>query len=142
MDLFLSTVSVNYLAVLVAALVAYVIGFLWHGPVFGSVWMNLAKITPQQMEEARKKSMAKPMILAFIQQLILVCVSAHFLVMLGVTDIAGALTFTVWAWLGFIVTTSFNGYLWENKSLPLFLFNIAYHFVALAAANIVLVLWK
>ncbi|HLD39833.1 MAG TPA: DUF1761 family protein, partial [Candidatus Nanoarchaeia archaeon] len=31
----------NYLAVLVAAIAAYVVGFLWYGPVFGKKWMAL-----------------------------------------------------------------------------------------------------
>lgn len=43
--------DVNLLAVLVAAVVAFVIGFLFHGPVFGKLWMKLAKITPTGNEK-------------------------------------------------------------------------------------------
>ena len=35
---------INYLAVFVAALAAFIIGFLLHGPVAGKFWMRLANV--------------------------------------------------------------------------------------------------
>src|ERR1700688_4447305 len=35
---------INYVAVLVAAAAAFIIGFLMHGPVAGKLWMRLANI--------------------------------------------------------------------------------------------------
>lgn len=42
-------VDVNYLAIIVAAIINLVLGFLWYGPLFGRRWMALAHVTPQQM---------------------------------------------------------------------------------------------
>lgn len=44
---------VNFLAVLVAALVPMVIGFIWYNPkVLGTAWMNAAGITEEKMKGA------------------------------------------------------------------------------------------
>ena len=37
---------INLKAVVVSAVAAFVIGFLFHGPLFGKLWMKLAKIQP------------------------------------------------------------------------------------------------
>ena len=42
---------INYLAVLVAAVAYFVVGFLFHGPLFGKVWMKLANVTPTGNEK-------------------------------------------------------------------------------------------
>ena len=48
--------AVNYLAVLVAAIVSMVIGGLWYSPLlFGNVWMKLSGITQKDVEKAKKK---------------------------------------------------------------------------------------
>lgn len=46
-------VQVNFLAVLVAALIPLVIGFIWYNPkVFGKVWMEAADMSKEKMEGA------------------------------------------------------------------------------------------
>ena len=42
---------INYVAVLIAAVIAFIIGFLMHGPVAGKLWMRLAKVTPTGNEK-------------------------------------------------------------------------------------------
>lgn len=41
--------KVNPLAVLVAALSSFVLGFLWYGPLFGRLWQSEAGITEAQI---------------------------------------------------------------------------------------------
>jgi len=33
--------KINYLAVLVAVVLQFVLGFLWYGPLFGEPWMEM-----------------------------------------------------------------------------------------------------
>ncbi|MBP7992823.1 MAG: DUF1761 domain-containing protein, partial [Candidatus Magasanikbacteria bacterium] len=42
---------VNYAAVVVAALANFFIGFMFHGPLFGKLWMRLANIKPTGKEK-------------------------------------------------------------------------------------------
>lgn len=54
----------NPLAILVAAISALVVGFVWYNPkVFGTVWMKEADMTEEKMKGA---NMAKIFIMAFI----------------------------------------------------------------------------
>jgi ABC-type phosphate/phosphonate transport system permease subunit len=38
--------SINIWGVLISAVVAFILGFLAHGPVAGKLWMKLANIVP------------------------------------------------------------------------------------------------
>lgn len=134
--------SVNYLGVLVAAIAAFVIGFLWHGPLFGKVWIKLSGMTEQQLAAAKAKSMAMPMFMALVQQLVTAFVLALFISAMGVSDVVDAVLLTFWVWLGFFAATQLNGVLWENKSVNLYLFGIVYHLVALVAMALILTLWR
>jgi len=41
----------NYLAILVAAIVPIILGFLWYNPIlFGNAWMREAEMTPEKMK--------------------------------------------------------------------------------------------
>lgn len=138
-------VPVNYIAIVVSAVAAFVFGFLVHGPLFGKVWLDLMKVTPAEMEQG-KKDMEKKMPLymgaAFLQQLVVAYVMSIFVYMAYATSIADALLLAFWLWLGFIATTLLNGVLWEKRTLPLYGFNVAYHFVSLAIIATILTLWQ
>jgi len=42
----------NILAILVAALSSFVVGFVWYNPkVFGTIWMKEAGLTQEQLEK-------------------------------------------------------------------------------------------
>lgn len=133
---------VNYVSVLVAALAAFVVGFLWHGPVFGKMWMKLSNITPEQLEKAKKQSMAPRMIGALVQQLVTAYVLAIFLAGVSTMDAVMAIRIAFWIWLGFIATILLNGVLWENRTVKLYLFNIVYQLVNLIVMALVIGLWR
>jgi Protein of unknown function (DUF1761) len=59
----------NFLAILVAALVTLVVGFVWYNPkVFGTIWMQGAGLT---LEETEKGNMLKIFGLTFIYSFML-----------------------------------------------------------------------
>jgi hypothetical protein len=56
--------EINYLAILVAALSSFVVGFIWYNPkVFGTIWMNEIGMTD---EKARQSNMVKMFGFTFI----------------------------------------------------------------------------
>ncbi len=134
--------TVSLLPLLVAAVAAFAIGFLWHGPLFGKLWMQLSGITPAQMEAAKQKNMAVPMIVAFIQQLVSAYVISYLASLLGVLDVMTSVIFTFWVWLGFVAMPNLNGVLWENRSVKLYAFNVIYYFVSILAMTLIVALWK
>jgi hypothetical protein len=132
-------------AVLVAALAAFVIGFMWHGPLFGKQWIKLMGIPQAKVEAMQAKGMGPMvprMIAGYLQQAVIATVISYLAAGLGVVGVVPALTLAVVLWLGFIATVLLNGVLWEERTVSLYLFNVVYHFVSIAAMTLIVVFWQ
>lgn len=125
--------------ILVGAIVLFLFGFLWYGPVFGRYWVKMIGMTQEQIDEGMKKgmkSMIPQMIVAFVISLITTSVVYYLLPQLLVLSFGEFLRNIFIIWLGFVLPLHANGYLWEKKSLKLTLFNVAesiLSFILLAA---------
>ncbi|MGH7175013.1 MAG: DUF1761 domain-containing protein [Minisyncoccia bacterium] len=127
---------VNYVAVLVAAIAAFVVGALWYGPIFGKVWrreMGMDDMQPSM------KGMGSSMVGGFIATLVLVWVLAEFYSMWYITTLPTALLIAFWIWLGFIATVMTNVMWYEKKSFKLYVINVAHYLVAILVAAAVLI---
>ena len=119
----------SILYVLIAALAAFINGFLWHGPLFGKTWMRLANVTPTGNEKMSDMygqmlwNYLSLVVTAFIMQGIFVYVFTSPL-MGGINAWEGAIV-AVWLWLGFIVTSSSVEVIWMGRSWKLWLFECA-----------------
>ncbi|MCI0619812.1 DUF1761 domain-containing protein [Candidatus Wolfebacteria bacterium] len=134
--------DINYLAVLVAGIVAMGIGSLWYGPLFGKPWMALMGITPLQMDAGKKKGMMKSYIIGFIGALVTAFTLAYLISSLGVAGVTGGLTLGFLVWLGFFVTTKLGSVLWEMRPWKLYFLNIGYDLVNLLVMGIILAVWQ
>ncbi len=135
----MQTITINYLAVLLSAISAMVIGGLWYSPlVFGNVWMKLANITEKQIKEAKKKGMTKSYILMFFSTVVMSYVLAHFVKYMQITTVGNALKLAVWIWLGFITTILISSVLWEGKPVKLYFLNISHYLITLIVMTIIL----
>ncbi|OGG44018.1 hypothetical protein A2841_04045 [Candidatus Kaiserbacteria bacterium RIFCSPHIGHO2_01_FULL_48_10] len=137
-------ITINYYAVIAAALANMVIGFLWYGPVFGKYWKGLMGFTDESMK-AMKMTPLMAMVGGLITALIMAYVLAHFATVFGAAidtaSVMGALTLAFWVWLGFTATTIAGSFLWEGKPVTLFVLNAAQSLVSLSAMALVLALW-
>lgn len=136
--------SINWLAVVVAALVAFVIGFMWHGPLFGKQWIAMMVIPQSEVDAMQAKGMGPMiphMITAFVQQIVIAFVVSHLANALGITGAVPAILFAALLWFGFIATVQLNAVLREKRKLNLYFFNIAYHLVSLIVIALIVVLW-
>lgn len=137
--------SVPFVPVLVAALVSFFIGFMWHGPVLGKQWMKLMNMSKADLEKGKKemqKKMPYYMLVALVQQLVTAYTLSLLAYVTNASDAMGAVILAFIVWLGFIATVLLNGVLWEKRSIPLYLFNIAYHFVIVVAMALIVTLWR
>lgn len=111
----MSFAGMNYLAILVAAIVAFVIGAIYYGSL-SKPWMKAARLDP----EGPKPAMAPLMITTFILELILAFVTAGVIGHLGfdqVTPMNGVIS-GLFIWAGFIFTTMsinqrYQGFGWD-----------------------------
>ena len=133
--------TINYLAVLVAAIINMGIGFLWYGPLFGKQWIQMMNFDKKKMAEAKRKGTGKTYAVAFISTLLMSYILAHFVRYTQAATIADGITAGVWLWLGFIATVQLSMVLWEGKPVKLYLINIAYYLVALSVMGAILAVW-
>lgn len=133
--------KVNYPAVLVAAILHWILGAVWYG-IFSNKFVGLMAWTPQQLTELESKSNTKELALAFLSSLVLVYVLAHFVQYAKATNLVGGLQTAFWLWLGFIVTTQLATVIFEGRKPGLYLLNIGYQLVACLIAGALLAIWK
>jgi hypothetical protein len=133
--------DISYLAVVVAAVVSYAVGAVWHSPIgFGVYWMKLMGLTKESLRDM-PLTPSQAMSIGAVVTLVQAFVLGYFVSLLGVVTIDTALQLGFWVWLGFLVPTLANSWLWEGRSLKLFAFNAAYALVSIEIMAIILGLW-
>jgi hypothetical protein len=130
-------IEVSYVSVLLAAVGAYAVGALWYSVLFGKKWQALMGFTPESMR-AMKMTPALAMSLGFVSTLVMTYMLAHFSAAWGVADLRGALTLGALVWLGFQATILIQSYLYEGRSLALFVLNGAHQLIATLVAAVLL----
>lgn len=137
MDLSQAASNVNWLAVIVAPLLGFVIGGIWYGPLFGKAWMRATGITEEQARAGNKPKM-------FGTVFLLNLVAAFSLAMFlgpaatwqsGLT--AGLLTGVTFVSMALGVT-----YIFEFRPLRLFAINAGYQTLMFAAMGGILGAWR
>jgi len=138
-------VPINYLAVLVAAVVNMVVGSLWYGAFFQKPWMRLSGITQADIEKSKARGMATSYILAFVGSLLMAYILSHFIVFAGDYFNDGSAMRGVstgfWSWLGFVAPVTLGIVLWEGKSWKLWMINTSYYLVSLMIMGGILSAW-
>ena len=138
------TVSINYWAVLAAAVASIILGFLWYGPLFGKQWIRLSGFSDKQikqMKEKGQKGMTKTYTVMVISTLVTAYVLAHFVDYLQALTVGEAVTLGFWLWLGFLATSQIGSVLWEQKPVKLYLINTLHYLVTLCVMAIILTVW-
>ena len=135
--------KIKYPAVIVAALVHFVLGGLWYSPLlFANKFLQLINWTPEQVRQMESQGHAKELVIAFVMSFLLVYILAHFVQYTKATNAIGGIQTAFWLWLGFIVTTQVPLVLFERRSFGLFLINVGYQFVGCALAGAILAVWR
>jgi len=134
----LPAVTVNYTAIVAAAVASFVVGWLWYGPLFGKTWMKLTGMK----EMGKKDDMMQSMVIMFVGTLITAWVLSAFLQLTGSMTLSAALPVALWVWLGFQAPEAAGVVLWEGKSWNLFFLNAAQKLVNLLAIAAVLTYLK
>lgn len=138
MDMGASFQSLNWLAVIAAALSTFILGGIWYSPLmFGRAWMEVAGIT----EEMVKK--AKPAVL-YGGSFVLTLISAINLGMfLGPqSDLTFGITAGAAVGIGWVATSFGVVYLFEQRPRLHWFINASYMVVAFIIMGAILGAWK
>ncbi len=126
----------NYTALLVAAVVSFIIGMLWYSPVlFGKMYMK----SVSHHEGGNKGGMAFMMVLQFIFGLVQVWALWWILTTAGVVAINPALMMAAVIWIGFTLVNAWSTQIWENRSTTAMWISAFCNLVCLAASAAILV---
>ena len=133
--------NMNYIAILVAAAVSIIVGFLWYGPLFGKIWQELMGFTKKDLEKAKGEGMGKSYFIMVIGTLITTYVLAYLIDMTGSVGYIDGAIIGFWAWIGFIATTTIGAVLWEKKSWKWWFLNNAHSLVNLLVIGAIIGVW-
>lgn len=135
----MSLATLNWLAVVVAAMSAFGLGALWYGPVFGKAWQSLSGISNDDIKARHPASIYAP---AFALNL----VSAFGLAMvMQLHPSPGAISgLNVGLLFGMVfVATAFGiNYLFALKPLRLYLIDAGYMVALLTVMGTIIGAWR
>ncbi len=132
-------VQVNYLAVLLAAVSAMVLGSIWYAkPVLGNTWAKLVGLNDEKL----KKGAAKAMTTAFVCALLTAYVLAHVTYLsnrfFGHSFMQDAVSTAFWLWLGFSATSVVMHDAFEKRTVKLTLINAGYGLVNFLVMGVII----
>lgn len=132
-------IQINFLAILIAVVAHFVLGFIWYTPLFGKAWAKELGMNTDQ--KAPTSLMVRGMIMNLIGNFLFAWVFAHNLAVWrpetwglpSVPEMAPAhMAFmgAIFTWLGFFVPVDLNAVAWEGKSWKFFFINTGYHLLS------------
>lgn len=129
----------NYVAVVVSAVVYWVLGGIWFAVLFGKRWMILEGIT---QEQAGRTSMAIPYVVTFALDLLMAFVLAQLCSWRNATTAGRGAAVGVLLWVGIVGPIVYTTYMYEMRSKELFAINEFYPLVGLCLMGVILGAWK
>jgi len=132
------SVSINWWAVLVAAVINMAVGAVWYSPMlFGKEW---SKLIGKKMEDMRKNA-GPGYAISTVGALIEAWVLAHFVIYAGSNTALRGVETAFWLWLAFVAVTLAIGSVFAGQSWRLWKINAGYFFVVLLVQGAVLAVW-
>lgn len=105
--------GLNWWAILVATAAAFVLGYVWYGPVFGKAWVAALGKTEDEIQPS-----PTPFVVSFVAALATCVVVAALMSGLGMTGAADGAVLGLLTGIGFIAAstasdTAFCGWSWK-----------------------------
>jgi hypothetical protein len=134
----MQNVVLNHPAIIAAAILAFIIGGVWYGPLFGKQWMREVGLTP---ETAAAANQAKIFGLAFLWTLVMAYNLGFFLgdpsIGLAMGAAYGFATGFGWTAMGLFIVGLF-----ERRSAKLMMINGGYMTVTLTLMGLIIGAWR
>jgi hypothetical protein len=129
--------GLNPLAVLVAAIVFYFVGFIVYGLLFSELWVGLWGFT--EAELAAAETAAGPsMALGFVLTVVFTGFLGYALKALKADSLTSAIKWSVFLWAGFVVTTLAYDTVYALQPVMLLVLDAAHNLVGFVLMAVVL----
>ena len=139
----MEAMNINMVAIVVATVANFFLGFLWYTPLFGKAWAK--EMGMDTNAKPAVGEMAKGMTAMVVGNFLMAYVFAHnnaaWSFVPGANEMsatASIMSSVVFTWLGFYLPVDIGTVTWERKSWKLFFINTGYHFMMLLVAALIL----
>jgi hypothetical protein len=131
-------VGVNYLAVLVAAVAAWVLGAVWY-QALSKQWLAAQDKTKADVtgSDSKQKSYV-PFVLVFVAELIMAWMLAGILGHLGAVTVKNGVISGAACWLGFVLTTTATNYAFQRRKIMLTVIDAGYWLAVLVVMGAII----
>ena len=125
--------------ILAAGIASVLIGWVWYHPkVFGTAWMRAANLSPEAVEDGKKK-MPFLVLAGLLASMLIAWIMNTLGARIGIFDWIGAVVdLALWLWLGFVAPILLGSVLWERKPLKYYLINAGYWLVSFVVMAVIL----
>ncbi len=135
--------SINFWPILVAAVVAFVIGALWYSPIlFGDQWLALKGMSKKDITADMKKGMWKFYIIQFIATIVTFIVLGFLVASIGTRSTGEGMFLAFIIWIGFSLTSAVGDVLWNKTPLKLAMLTEAATLVSWLVGGAIIGAWR
>lgn len=135
-------VDVNLVAVLVAAVAAWVLGAVWYSPVlFAKPWLKMVTARGAK-EKDLKDNAAVAMVGSGLVFLVMSYVLAYLVGLVGADSFVEGVTVGAWIGLGFVATWAIVNALYDGTRKKMWAINTGYSVLALMLMGAILGVWR
>ncbi len=127
----------NWWAVLAATVLAFVLGGIWYGPVFGKAWLDALGKTEDDIQPS-----AAPFVISFFTALLTAVVLAWLIGALAIKGWLGGAVLGLIAGVGFIATAMASDSAFCRWGLKLFLIQSGYRVLYSVLMGALLGAWQ
>ncbi len=134
--------DINFLAVLVAAVAAFLLGAIWYSPLlFAKQWMEFHGYTPEKVKAMQQAGAMRAFAVSFVCQLVIAFAIALLIAIIHMRSPVAGIKLGLVCWLGFAVSTGLMANVYSDKSIKAFLLDAAYQLVYFVVMGAILAVW-
>lgn len=132
--------GINYLAVIVCAIILWVLGAAWYSPaLFAKQWMALLGIT---REPGKRDGLLLGMTASFFGDLVMSFILANIVIWSNTSGFGRGAVLGILMWIGFIASPNLPQGLYERRPFKLFAINSGYWLLGLFIVGGILAAWR
>jgi len=131
--------KINYVAVVVCAVVYWLLGGLWYGLLFGKQWMALENITEAQ---GRSMNQVVATIVTLVLNLLIAFVLAQICSWRNANTAGRGAAVGVLLWVGIVAPITYTTHMYEMRPKELFAINEFYPLLGLCLMGVILGVWS
>ncbi len=126
-------ISVNWLAIVIAAVVKFAIGSAWYSPMlFSKQWQEAAGVTPDP------SVMPRAIVVQVIGDLIMAYILARFIGHYAGDGLVIGAVVGFMAWIGFVAPVMLGAIMYESRKMSLFYINSGYQLIGIVVMGAII----